>query len=114
VLERRDDGMSYARVAPGRLRERSRSNARQKPPLRRRGVTVRYDVTSLGRDGVGFVEELESAYDAFLADWRREILAGLKVSARPRQVLDESRQQPRVGCGLSQRTLTALAASRSG
>jgi hypothetical protein len=38
---------------------------------------VRYDVTSLGPDGVQFVEELEAGYDAFLDEWRREILAAL-------------------------------------
>jgi hypothetical protein len=34
-------------------------------------------VTSLGLEGVTFVEELEAGYDAFLASWREQILDGL-------------------------------------
>jgi hypothetical protein len=40
-------------------------------------VTVTYDVTSLGPEGVAFVEDLEPGYDAFLESWRREILDSL-------------------------------------
>jgi hypothetical protein len=76
VLERRDDGMSYARVAPGRIAGTITVHC-----LRRAedetSVTVRYDVTSLGPEGVDFVQELEAGYDAFLEEWRREIIAGL-------------------------------------
>ena len=41
-------------------------------------VTVRYDVTTLGPDGVDFVRHLEAGYDAFMEEWRRAILAGLE------------------------------------
>jgi hypothetical protein len=44
-------------------------------------VTVRYDVTSLGPEGVAYVEQFEAGYDAFLADWRQEIVAGLAREA---------------------------------
>ena len=77
VLELRDDGMSYARVAPGRIAGTITVHCSQTAPGET-GVTVRYDVTSLGPDGVDFVQELEAGYDAFLEEWRREILAGLE------------------------------------
>jgi hypothetical protein len=75
VLERRDDGMSYARVAPDRIAEAITVHCSQRAEDET-SVTVRYDVTSLGREGVDFVRELEAGYDAFLEAWRREILAG--------------------------------------
>jgi hypothetical protein len=34
-------------------------------------------VTSLDTEGPGFVTHLESVYDAFLDEWRKEILAAL-------------------------------------
>lgn len=77
VLERRDDGISYARVAPGGIAGTIDVQCSPEASGGQTRVTVRYDVTSLGRDGVGLVEELESGYDAFLAEWRREILAAL-------------------------------------
>jgi hypothetical protein len=77
VLERRDDGMSYARVAPGRIAGTIGVNCSQDGSPEETRVTVRYDVTSLGSDGVAFVKELEATYEAFLDEWRREILAGL-------------------------------------
>lgn len=76
VLERRDDGMRYARVAPGRIAGTISVDCVEQGSHETR-VTVRYDVTSLGSDGVAFVEELEAGYEAFLAEWRREIVAGL-------------------------------------
>ena len=75
VLERRDDGMSYARVAPGRIAGTISVCCSQAGEETR--VTVRYDVTSLGPEGLRFVEELEAGYDTFLGEWRREILAAL-------------------------------------
>jgi hypothetical protein len=76
VLERREDGMKYARVVPGRLAGtvdvRCSRNAGSGDGTH---VSVCYDVTSLGPAGALFVEELEKGYEAFLADWRREILA---------------------------------------
>jgi hypothetical protein len=77
VLERREDGMSYARVAPDRIAGTISVHCAQAATPELTRVTVRYDVTSLGPDGVGFVEELEAGFDAFLEEWRREILAGL-------------------------------------
>jgi hypothetical protein len=76
VLERRDDGMSYARVVPGRIAGTITVHCSQRAQDETR-VTVRYDVTSLGPEGVDFVQQLEADYDAFLQEWRREILAGL-------------------------------------
>jgi hypothetical protein len=77
VLERRDDGMSYARVAPGRIAGTVSVTCSQADIADETLVTVRYDVTSLGPEGAAFVEELEAGYDGFLDEWRREILAGL-------------------------------------
>jgi hypothetical protein len=77
VLERRDDGMSYARVAAGFIAGTISVTCSPASSLEESWVTVRYDVTSLGAGGAVFVEELEATYDAVLGDWRREILAGL-------------------------------------
>jgi hypothetical protein len=77
VLERRNDGMSYARVAPGRIAGTITVQCSPEASPEETRVTVRYDVTSLAPEGVGFVEELESAYDAFLDEWRHKILAGV-------------------------------------
>ena len=77
VLERRDDGMSYARVVPGRIAGTITVRCSQNAQGETR-VTVRYDATSLGPEGVDFVQELEAGYDALLEEWRREILAGLE------------------------------------
>ena len=78
VLERRDDGLSYARVAPDRIAGTISVLCEQEASPAQTRVTVRYDVTSLGPDGVAFVEQLEAGFDAFLAEWRGEILAALK------------------------------------
>lgn len=77
VLERRGDAMSYARVVPGRIAGTVTVTCSQEPARDETRVTVRYDVTSLSPEGVAFVEELEEGYDAFLDEWRREILSGL-------------------------------------
>jgi hypothetical protein len=77
VLERRDDGVSYARVARGRIVGTITVRCSQEAEGET-SVTVRYDVTSLGPEGVDFVQELEAGYDAFLEEWRREILASLE------------------------------------
>ena len=81
VVERRDDGMSYARVAPDRIAGTISVRCSQDAEETR--VTVRYDVTSLGPDGAQFVEEFEAGYDAFLGEWRRAILAGLAGEGDP-------------------------------
>jgi hypothetical protein len=81
VLERRDDGMRYARVAPGRIAGTISVACAAVAPGETE-VTVTYDVTSLGPEGAAFVEELERGYDAFLAGWREEIVAAVAVEAR--------------------------------
>jgi hypothetical protein len=78
VLERRADGMSYARVVAGRIAGTITVRCLQKAQGETR-VTVRYDVTSVGPEGVAFVQELEAGYDSFLEEWRHEILAGLET-----------------------------------
>ena len=82
VLERRDDGMSYARVAPGRIAGTVTVRCSQSSAEETR-VTVRYDVTSLGPEGADFVRELEAGYEAFLDEWRSEILAALATGEDP-------------------------------
>jgi hypothetical protein len=79
VLERREHGMRYARVAPGRIAGTidvscvpSASAATD--------VTVVYDVTSLSPDGAAFIEELRAGYDGFLEGWRQEIVGMLGVA----------------------------------
>jgi hypothetical protein len=76
VLQRRDDGMSYARVTPGRIAGTISVSCAPEASSDETRVTVRYDVTSLGPEGVSFVEQLEARYDEFLDEWRRAILAG--------------------------------------
>jgi len=76
VLERRDDGLRYARVAPGRIAGTVAVRCAETSPDETE-VTVTYDVTSLGPDGRAFVEELSHQYDAFLEHWREAILAAL-------------------------------------
>jgi hypothetical protein len=79
VLERRDDGMRYARVTPGRIAGTiSVDCSQEEGSAERTRVTVRYDMTSLGPDGAAYVEEFEAAYDEFLGEWRREILRSLE------------------------------------
>lgn len=77
VLERRSDGVSYARVVPGRIAGTITVRCSPDALWEETRVTVRYDVTSLGPDGETFVEEFEPGYDAFLTEWRDEILAAL-------------------------------------
>jgi hypothetical protein len=79
VLERSDDGLSYARVAPDRIAGTISVVCSAGASHEETRVTVRYDVTSLGPDGARFVKELEAGYADFLADWRREILASLET-----------------------------------
>ena len=78
VVERRDDCLRYARIVPERIAGTISVVCSVASPEETR-VTVRYDVTSLGPDGVPFVEELQAGYDVFLADWRRELLASLEM-----------------------------------
>lgn len=76
VLERRDDGFRYARVAPDRIAG-TISVRCVESALGETQVTVTYDVTSLGPEGRAFVEELSDGYEAFLGHWRHAILAAL-------------------------------------
>jgi len=77
VLERRDDGLRYARVAPGRIAGTVEVRCAEAGPGETL-VTVTYDATSLGPEGRAFVEELSAGYDAFLEHWREAILATLR------------------------------------
>jgi hypothetical protein len=74
VLERRDDGFLYARVAPRKIAGTVEVRCTEDAPGETR-VRVTYDVTSLGPEGAAFVAELEAGYDGFLAEWREAILA---------------------------------------
>jgi hypothetical protein len=77
VVERRPDGMRYARVAPGHIA--GTIDVTCTPLDDGTDVRVVYDVTSLGPEGIDFVRELESGYDAFMSSWREEILAGVAL-----------------------------------
>ena len=81
VLERRDNGMRYARVAPGRIAGTISVDCAQTSAADT-SVTVRYDVTSLSPEGAALVKELQDGYDDFLGEWRRAILAALEEEAR--------------------------------
>ena len=74
VLERRDDGMRYARVAPDRVAGTIDVTCTPAGSPGETDVTVRYDVTSLGPEGAAFVERLRDGFEAFLEHWRHEIL----------------------------------------
>jgi hypothetical protein len=76
VVERRDDGFRYARVAPDRIAGTIAVTCTE-APSGETNVRVVYDVTSLGPEGAAFVDELRSGYDAFLEGWRQEIVTGL-------------------------------------
>ena len=77
VLERRDDGMRYARIAPDRIAGTIDVSCRPSASGQGTDVTVIYDVTSLSPEGRAFLEELSAGYDAFLEGWRQEILRSL-------------------------------------
>ena len=79
VLERGEDGMRYARVAYDRIAGTIDVRCRPGTSSAETEVTVTYDVTSLGPDGVAFVKELEDSFDAFLNSWRQEIIDGLET-----------------------------------
>jgi hypothetical protein len=77
VLERRENGMRYARVAPDRIAGTIDVTCTPSASDDESDVTVVYDVTSLGPEGAAFVDELRAGYATFLEGWRREILAYL-------------------------------------
>jgi len=79
VLERREDGMRYARVAHGRIAGTIDVTCRPGSSPDESEVIVTYDVTSLGPEGTAFVRELEAGFDGFLGSWREEILASLSA-----------------------------------
>ncbi len=81
VLERRDDGMRYARVAPGRIAGTVTVSCSHGAATDETRVTVRYDVTSLGPEGAAFVERFQAGYEAFLEHWRAAIVATLADEA---------------------------------
>jgi hypothetical protein len=76
VLERRQDGMRYARVVNGRIAGTIEVTCAPGTSSNETEVTVTYDVTSLSPDGTVFVKELEATFDAFLDEWRDDIIAG--------------------------------------
>ena len=84
VLDRRADGMRYARVTPGRIAGTITVTCAQEAATDETSVTVRYDVTSIGPKSMPFVQAFEAGYDAFLGEWREEILAGLAGEAGAR------------------------------
>jgi hypothetical protein len=81
VLERRHDGMRYARVAHDRIAGTIDVACTQGESSDVTEVVVTYDVTSLSPEGSAFVNELEASFDDFLEGWRQEILSGLDHSA---------------------------------
>jgi hypothetical protein len=83
VLERRADGMRYARVSPDRIAGTIDVTCTASGEDDTE-VTVVYDVTSLGPEGSAFVEELSAGYQAFLQSWRHEILGGSYAGEPPK------------------------------
>ena len=83
VLDRRDDGMRYARVVHDRIAGTIDVTCLQGMSSSETKVTVTYDVTSLNPDGLAFVNELEASFDAFLDSWRREIIDGNGQGVNP-------------------------------
>jgi len=63
VLERRDDGMPYARVAPDRIAGTISVDCTQAASPEETLVRVCYDVTSLGPEGARSVEEFQERYE---------------------------------------------------
>ena len=63
VLERSDNGMRYARVARWRIAGTISVTCTEAAEPGQTRVSVTYDVTSLGTEGVAFVEQLEANYD---------------------------------------------------
>jgi hypothetical protein len=76
VLERRQDGIRYARVAHKRIAGTIDVTCVRAASSNETEVTVTYDVTSLSPEGTAFVKELEATFDAFLDGWRDHIMTG--------------------------------------
>lgn len=93
VLERRHDGMRYARVAHDRIAGTIDVVCTQGESSDVTEVAVTYDVTSLGPEGIAFVKELEASFEEFLEGWRQEILAGLDESVVSEEPGSESRRR---------------------
>jgi hypothetical protein len=75
VVDRRPDGLRYARVVPDRVAGTIEVTCAPVASSDETDVTVTYDVTSLGPEGTAFVKELEATFAAFLQKWREDILA---------------------------------------
>jgi hypothetical protein len=75
VIDRREDGMRYARIVPDRIAGTVAVSCATGESEDETHVTVTYDVTSLSEAGTGFVEELSASFDTFLEHWRQHILA---------------------------------------
>jgi hypothetical protein len=78
VLERRRNGMRYARIAHDRIAGTVDVACAQGGSPDETEVTVTYDVTSLSPEGTAFVKDLQAGFDGFLEGWREEILGGLE------------------------------------
>src|ERR687887_2666965 len=63
VLERRENGMRYARIAPDRIAGTIDVTFTPFASKDETEVTVVYDVTSLNPEGAAFVQELKVGYD---------------------------------------------------
>jgi hypothetical protein len=74
VLDRHENGMRYARIAPDRIAGTITVTCAEAASSDETQVTVTYDVTSLSPEGAAFVDELKTGYDGFLESWRQEIL----------------------------------------
>jgi hypothetical protein len=73
--------MRYARIAHERIAGTIDVTCLPGTSASETEVTVTYDVTSLGPEGTVFVKELEASFDAFLDEWRDDIIAGLDTRA---------------------------------
>lgn len=88
MLERREDGTRYARVAPDRIAGTVSVCCTQSAPQDETEVTVTYDVTSLGPQGAAFVEELEAAStrSSQTGEWRFWPASPAAKTATPHRV----------------------------
>jgi hypothetical protein len=83
VVERRHNGMRYARIVPDRIAGTIDVVCAQGESADVTEVEVTYDVTSLGPEGGAFVKELEASFHEFLEGWRQEILANPEQTGAP-------------------------------
>ncbi|MFL5914831.1 MAG: hypothetical protein ACJ752_04235 [Gaiellaceae bacterium] len=80
VLEHRRDRVRYARVVADHIAGTVDVTCTPTASPAETAVTVIYDITSLGPEGVQFVNELSCGYDALLESWRQDILDALGLN----------------------------------